>query len=222
MRHSQLWRILSLAYLLFPAHLFAQFPLEFSLPRSGNQDFAQMLLFLEPDYKFQYERVQEKRLLDDQYLVAAVPVIPAFGPLPTDEAYFKTQRPAVGLVTAFRYEPPVKYLPVENVIFMSQLKRPGILEFWCELFSGGQHRPNVCAGNFRISAGTLEFERLETLFQRTENQLRAQPKEKCVDQLYRAVRKEEQCVEQSFLIWNFRCSIISHLYARHICTREVS
>lgn len=215
MRADTLWAVLTIATLFAPTRPFVQARLELSLLPSRNQDFAQMVAALQPDYRFLYERARSRRF-GDLYLLSAVPVAPTSGPLPTDESYFTTERPTTGLVTSFFHERSASPAPVENALVLARLLKPGTLVFRCELFAGDQARPIVCEGRFDVSSGSLDLGYIDLLFDKTEDRLRKRPDEKCVEQLYQTERKQNECAAQG-LIENFRCSVASKLYARHQC-----
>lgn len=61
---ASLRSVIAVACLVMPSGVLAVAQLELSLLPSRNQDFAQMVAFLQPDYRFLYDRARSRRLDD--------------------------------------------------------------------------------------------------------------------------------------------------------------
>ncbi len=186
-----------------------------SLPKR-NQDFANVLLAIYPDYRFVYER-QRERPFGKLYLLSSVPIVPTEGPPPSDVAYLKVERPTTAVVSSFLHERSNSPTPRESVLVRAQLVDASMLRFACQLFAGGRvDGPTVCEGRFSLKTGSLEFQYIDLLFDKMEDRILKQPSEGCVNDLYQAERERNACSKEG-PVDNLRCSMAAKLYARHQC-----
>jgi hypothetical protein len=179
---------------------------------SQDQDFAQMIVVLAPAHRLAVDSVRNK-LFADLYLLSAIPVVPTSGPPPKDEAYFKTEQPAGGLITSFlhRRHPPT---PHEHLLVYLRVVSPGKGVFRCDQFALGQQRSHLCDGDVDLTSGTVTFTYLDTLLDRTVGRL--QMNDRCESDLTASEESVNECKTKS-IGEKALCNIVSNLYARFKC-----